>query len=241
MSKLDLKKVALIATDTSCHELTRRALEDCLKHADFGQVILFSDKAAPFGDLLGLSKFVYTPIWETKFACGQSLWYDVHPHVTTDHMLNIQWDSWIVKPDMWTDEFLKYDYVGAPWWYGDGLNVGNGGFTLRSKRLMEHLSDNRDRYPLPDATNEDQILCRGYRRELEAEGFKWAPDALASRFSIERTTLGVNPHHFGFHGLFNWPAYLEGDALKDRLVLAKSNEYISSSGMLQTLQPEYLI
>lgn len=44
-------------------------------------------------------------------------------YIETPHVLVVQYDGFILNPDAWTDEFLEYDYVGAPWWYEDEWNV----------------------------------------------------------------------------------------------------------------------
>jgi hypothetical protein len=55
---------------------------------------------------------------------------------------------------------------------------------------------------LDSGLGEDKILCRLYRRPLEAEfGLRFAPEPVADRFSYERATP-AGPT-FGFHGLFN--------------------------------------
>jgi hypothetical protein len=38
----------------------------------------------------------------------------------------------------WRDAFLEYDYIGASWLQFDD---GNGGFSLRTRRLMELCRD----------------------------------------------------------------------------------------------------
>jgi hypothetical protein len=52
----------------------------------------------------------------------------------------------IVRPELWSNDFLEYDYIGAPWMYsdtsyitdeGEHVPVGNGGFCLRSKKFLE--------------------------------------------------------------------------------------------------------
>ena len=47
--------------------------------------------------------------------------------------------QWLVSEDgnRWRDEFLEYDYIGAPWNVpaGSRNNIGNGGFSLRRKFL----------------------------------------------------------------------------------------------------------
>ena len=103
------------------------------------------------------------------------LWYHAPEHVETSHALTIQWDSGIVSPAQWSDEFLGCDYVGAPWgWHGDAHEVGNGGFSLRSRRLMQYVAEHRETFPLGHP--EDDVLCRRYRPELERAGFRWASE-----------------------------------------------------------------
>jgi tetratricopeptide (TPR) repeat protein len=114
-------------------------------------------------------------------------------------VLVIQWDGYVVNPAAWTDAFLQYDYIGAPWgFHNDAHRVGNGGFSLRSSRLLRALSD-------PDISEtdpEDEMICRRYRPLLEERyGIRFAPEALAARFSFETTYFEDQP--FGFHGLFN--------------------------------------
>jgi hypothetical protein len=130
-------------------------------------------------------------------------WQEVAPHVATSHALAIQWDSWVVDPGMWRKEFLEYDYIGAPWWYKDGMNVGNGGFCLRSTALMRFLRKHRDRFPCTN-TLDDDLLCRKYRTALQEEGFVWAPDNVALDFSFEVIRPVPDSRHFGFHASYNF-------------------------------------
>src|SRR5690606_2721249 len=109
------------------------------------------------------------------------------------------------NPDAWTEEFLTYDYIGAPWWYMDDMNVGNGGFSLRSKKLLDILK-NADF--ITEYDHEDHHICRTYHKELEALGVRYAPQALAERFAIEGVSKENSPTanntwngQFGFHGL----------------------------------------
>ena len=80
------------------------------------------------------------------------------------------------------------------------MDVGNGGFSLRSRRLLQALQDPRFA-PVADVA-EDELIGRVWRPVLEHEfGLRFAPDAVASRFAYERV-LPAGPT-FGFHGLFN--------------------------------------
>ena len=137
----------------------------------------------------------------------------------------------MTNPECWTDEFLKYDYIGAPWWYAEN-NVGNGGFSLRSANLIKFLQDHKDEYPV--TTNaDDDLLCRSYRPRLEQEGFKWAPEELAHQFAFERVRKA--PKSFGFHGTFNWPLVLNDDQMMERLMILQKDPYAKKTGMLSEL------
>ena len=202
---LELPDVTLFSIHTAAHELHLKALDDCLRHVKFGDVKLFTDKIigpeAPFVTLIPQS---------TDLALFHN--YEFPKHVKTSHVLAFQWDAWVLNPSAWTNEFLKYDYIGAPWWYFDGFNVGNSGFALRSRALYEYLSEHRDEFPIKPP--EDDTLCRHYRKRLPQ--FKWAPDALAFRFAFERIRRNFPP--FGYHGLFNWPLILTNKQIEERLV-----------------------
>ena len=69
--------------------------------------------------------------------------------IPTDILLKFETDSIILNKDLIND-FLKYDYVGAPWLNG---MVGNGGLSLRNKNKMieicekvQDFTDHEDNY-----------------------------------------------------------------------------------------------
>jgi hypothetical protein len=131
-------------------------------------------------------------------------------YIDTSHVLIVQWDGFIVDSSKWLDSFLAYDYVGAPWDGGDEMLVGNGGFSLRSKRLMNALRE----VSLEVYHPEDDVICRQLRPLLEEKfDIQFCPVDLAKEFSFE-TIKPVN-ETFGFHGLFNLPIVLNESDLKD--------------------------
>ena len=204
---LDLPDVTLVAVFTVEHALTLRAVDDCLRHARFGAVRLFTDReighecvrAGPFASFDEAGRFTT---------------YEVPKHIETSHALFIHHDSWICDPTMWRADFLDYDYIGAPWWFTDGFNVGNSGFTIRSKRLLDFLATNETEFPV--GTPEDLVLCRTYRKRLPQ--FRWAPQTLANEFAFERTRM--TERSFGFHGAFNFPFVLTDAEIEERMTLA---------------------
>ncbi len=138
--------------------------------------------------------------------------YELHKYIETEYVLLVQDDGYVVNPDRWTDEFFEYDYIGAVWPIpskfdtvsyrddkGQLVRVGNGGFSFRSKRLLEVASNrNLEWKTYYGYYNEDGFICCHNRSIYEAEGCKFAPIDLARRFSHEWDSIPVIP--FGFHG-----------------------------------------
>lgn len=127
-------------------------------------------------------------------------------YVETPFALVIQYDGFVLNPDAWSDEFLAYDYIGAPWTMPEGRIVGNGGFSLRSKRLLDLLrSDDQivDPSSLADPEPEDWYICVTAKEYLQRRGIRFAPAELAWQFSFEGDEAhGVTwSGQFGFHGL----------------------------------------
>jgi len=161
----------------------------------------------------------------SSFLCNR-----LPDYITTEYTLYVQEDGYILHPNSWSDEFLKYDYIGVPWLYEDGsphhfcgsLNdvVGCGGFSLRSKRFMDlSASLNYDGTgPL-----EDVFLCtsRYAKNFMIDSGMKYAPVDVAFRFgtglatveSIEKfIELGMVDKNYpplGFHGVLDEDGYLK--------------------------------
>jgi len=128
----------------------------------------------------------------------------------TSHVLICQHDGFVINSNAWTDEFLKYDYIGAPWYWlrnkeirSDHLDyfgniVGNGGFSLRSKKLQTILKESKE---IVNTHPEDGQICTVYNTFLESKGCIFAPEELASKFSIEncKTYNGQFGHHNGIN------------------------------------------
>lgn len=67
---------------------------------------------------------------------------DIYDYIPTEHFLIFQTDSLILKDNKHiVNEFLRYDYVGAPWKMDK--QVGNGGLSLRRKsKMLEIITQN---------------------------------------------------------------------------------------------------
>jgi len=228
MKKLQLPTVTLMQMETNpgLHRLAKLALDDCLAVADFGDVLVISDQ---FNELRTPgANHIRVESWPNKLGYARALWYQMPLEVKTPHVMIIQWDSHIIKPELWRDEFLDYDYIGSPWPLDDGLCVGNSGFSLRSKRLMDFLIENKETYPLTKPS-EDAVLSRTYRRAIEKEtGFTWAPLTTANHFAHE-WNIHLDQNCFGFHSCWGWPYVLDKDRLIDRARLAVESQYIATT------------
>lgn len=230
MGKLNLPEVTLLLIETREHELALKALEDCEARCQFGDVLVFTDRPSFF--LRADRRVITVPDWPEKIGWSRWFWNGCVPHIHTSHSLGIQWDSWVVDPTQWRDDFLEWDYIGAPWWYKDGLNVGNGGFCLRSTTLLRHVRRKRDRYPVINALDDD-LFSRKYRLFLASEGFRWAPETVAKDFAFETVRPDPQSRHFGFHAAYNFdfgcgvdPGTSSG-RLHERAALMMKSEYIT--------------
>ena len=124
-------------------------------------------------------------------------------YIQTSHALIVQWDGFITHPDLWRERFMDFDYIGAPWPTKEGLLVGNGGFSLRSKKLLSALQDEAITAKHP----EDQCICLENRAYLEnTYGMRFAPGGLAEQFAFELQKPSFNC--FGFHAVCNLPLVL---------------------------------
>jgi hypothetical protein len=130
--------------------------------------------------------------------------YCLHQHISTEYVLTVQDDGWVLNGKNWKEEYLDYDYIGSPthaglkgdnmyitftWQEMPGcMVVQNGGMSLRSKRFlraaMRHGIMHTGHYYEPFC-NEDVQLTAMLRPQLEDAGIKFAPLDLAKHFGIE--------------------------------------------------------
>ncbi|MBI1284066.1 MAG: tetratricopeptide repeat protein [Thiobacillus sp.] len=202
-TRIKAANTTLCLIDTQTHALAARAMRLSLTAMDFADAVFISDSAADTG---GARHVAIAPL-VGRAAYSRFVMKELLRHVETEHVLLIQWDGYVVHPDAWRDDFLEHDYIGARWgFHKDAHCVGNGGFSLRSRRLLEALQDPAiDRYE-----PEDELICRHYRPLLESRyGTRFAPPEVADRFSFETTYPPGKT--LGFHGLFNMWQFLSDE------------------------------
>ena len=187
--ELELPSVGLFCIDAHDPEGMMRAAEICQRGIKFGSVKTISERL--FSGREAYSNFMV-----------KDLWHHVKDMEGT-HILTFHPDGYVQCPSAWDDEWLNTDFLGATWWYKDGMNSGNGGFSLRSKKLIEILSQ-LDLTGL-DVHPEDNFICRQLRPWLEKEyGIKFGTEEQCNRFSIEAYNVPPPDNRysgqFGFHG-----------------------------------------
>lgn len=204
--KLDLTDVTLCAVDTINPRLAARALDISQSQCHFGDAILMSHQVVPtqtrivqIGQLRSLGEYSAFVIKELP------------GYISTPWVLVVQWDGYVVDSSRWSDDFFQYDYIGSRWLgSSDGRDVGNGGFSLRSARLLNALSDKR--FSVPENAAEDALICTMWRTTLESDyGIRFAPASVADRFSYEYAT--PERPSFGFHGPFNMWRHTDDDSM----------------------------
>jgi hypothetical protein len=203
LSKIKFKKsITLCAIDSLFADYSAQAIETSSKYMDFDNIILFSDKKVS-----GIHKSIIIDPIKSLEDYNNFLIRHLNNYIQTEFVLIVQWDGFIINPQAWTNEFFDYDYIGARWpQYNDEHSVGNGGFSLRSKRLLEALQ----KLNIADASNtpEDELICRTLRIDLE-RSYKilFANKNVADKFSYEQ--IKPSGETFGFHGFWNMVDHID--------------------------------
>ena len=175
MKRLSLPTVTLCAATSVNVTATIMALTRCLDLIDFADCLLFGVPRDSETDRR--IRCMDVPILESGADYSNFILHELVSYVTSSHVLIIQWDGFVLDELRWDERFLSYDYIGAPWpQFRDGHDVGNGGFSIRSRRLMEACNDARFVSQHP----EDVAICRTNRNLLEAKGIVFAEKALAT-------------------------------------------------------------
>ena len=212
MKKLQLPNVTLFAATSIEIDMTQLALRISLRDIDFGAV-KFLSSSPPLKKYNNI-EYITIPPMNNIMDYNRLMIEDLHKYFNTTHCLIVQPDSFVVNYELWKNDFLNYDYIGARRSDKIKINpnitldlkknsVGNGGFSLRSRKLANITSKinfSSLNFPLK---NEDIIIYHYHYQEMINSGIKFSPAKLAAKFSME------NENHlhdqdvstvFGFHG-----------------------------------------
>jgi len=220
---LKLKDTTLVSVSSTKAHATIRSLKRTMALASFESVKLVTDVDVGSHDGIFTENCDRINSYEEY---QHFMIYSLYKHISTKFCLVIQADSSITHPELWSDEFFDYDYIGAPWplpgteWMADHrfmnsdgevldsfsnkYRVGNGGFSLRSKKMLEtplhvkipfHKTFESDEYFF--TTNEDWNMSVYNRHLYEQNGNKFAPFSIASIFSKEHGCHDTFGRHRG--------------------------------------------
>jgi hypothetical protein len=105
-------------------------------------------------------------------------------HFSTKYVMFCETDGYPINFDLWSYDFMKFDYIGAVWnkdWnLLNGGRVGNMGCSIISKRFIDWISVQEYNW-MPG----DVFICQHLKPKAEAEGFTYADVETALRFSFE--------------------------------------------------------
>lgn len=196
----ELPGVTLACVDTLNHALALRAIARSRRDIRFARTLFVTDRIPNDVDVEDGVDIARIEPLASRDDYSRFVLKSLLRHVHTPHVLLIQWDGYVVNAEAFDPAFLDCDYIGAKWyWFDDAMRVGNGGFSLRSRQLLEALQD--PRIDLVEA--EDITIGRAFRPLLEREfGIRFASEAMADRFAFEAAYPAGMP--FGFHGLYNF-------------------------------------
>ena len=214
-----LPKITLLSVNCTDPMEAVKALMYSQRGIRFGKVVLYTHQYLGLIhniEVRHIPKLTYQEYNDFILSIGH--W------ISTEFALVIQDDGFVTTPEMWDPRFLEYDYIGAPWpaepsWVDQqrlsaeirGVfphnRVGNGGFSLRSRRFMEASAE----FKTCGGLGEDAFLCTKNYQHMVEKGIKFAPMDLAYKFSYENPLLEYGHHwnasvelktqeHFGFHG-----------------------------------------
>ena len=204
---MNLKKdVTLICVDGVNPDIAYKSIRFCNKDIKFDNVKLLSfsipseyNNDIEFIQIEKMSWEGYNDFIATK----------LNNYINTDFCLVVQTDGLIVNHDLWVS--LQNGKIRDFFILNKGKSrIGNGGFSLRSKKFLEESS----KYESCEGYGEDAYLCNIHYDDMVSRGIKFPSVEIASKFSIENPIreLGYswpNSDHnfntsksFGFHGVY---------------------------------------
>lgn len=191
------RSITTVIIDTETYELGYRALTHTVSQFPTDRVLIYSDSPEKWP---GFSVKLIPTIRSIE-DYDHIVMKDLANDLETDRALIIQYDGFVINADQFSPHFLYYDYIGAPWTNLSQLQVGNGGFSLRSKRLICSAAEYYDQ---KGSDPEDGFICRVIQSRLETKhGCHFAPIGIAQHFSTE---FNFYPWPtFGFHGFVMLP------------------------------------
>jgi hypothetical protein len=213
-NKIQLNNITLVLMSSVKIEESIKALEYSCKGINFGSVKLISDIKPD--NLPEYITWEYINKINNIDEWNYSIIYKLGNYINTEFAILIHDDGYIINPSSWREEFLNYDYIGAPFPLpndnfsfrdinNDLIRVGNS-VSLRSKKLIDLPNKLNLEWKSYDGGyyNEDGFICCHNRHHYENDGCIFAPIDVAKYFSHETEIPEINNiNPFGFHGKYS--------------------------------------
>jgi len=162
---LNLENVTILSVDCVNPNGALRSIEYSCNNINFKERILLTDSDIKHDNINVIKIDKLNTVDEYS-----DFMLTINKYVDSDYVLIVQNDGFVVNHNCWSDIFFKYDYIGAAWsnevswiekqtakkYMTENFNrVGNGGFSLRSKRFLKYSSKFKSCFGF----NEDNFLC----------------------------------------------------------------------------------
>lgn len=205
---IKLLNTTLIIVDGGPLNLAEKALKISSKNIKYAAIKLLSSEIPSNGYYIKDNIFYYGIPKMTWISYNDFIIHKLNPFVDTAFCLLIQTDGFVLNPERWNEDFLKYDFIGAPLsagtlstskWVFDDIKkqgrfnlVGNGGFCIRSKKLLDICK----MAPFECNGPEDVYISVNHYKYFIEHDIKFAPIEIAKTFSTDP----LSENTFGFHG-----------------------------------------
>lgn len=220
-------QLAIVMIDTANHELARRALERTMAVTGSRNVYLFSDRP-----LVDAGRWIPIQPIDSIGQYSEILLKSLWAFIDASHAMVIQFDGFAAHPERWDPSFTAYDYIGATWPWDKTNPVGNGGFSIRSRKLIDATRDPVIQFVagITQGTYEDSLICQIFRGYLETKhNIRFAPAEVAEKFSHE---FGPSDGQtYGFHGSWNLPYHTDDAWLTDFIRLMSDGSLSRAGGL----------
>ena len=138
IGRINLNNVSLVCVDDATTKEAYSLLTKICREIKFGDVKLFSSIA------LNKNVTVIDPIKDIH-DYDNFIYHNLNKYIDTSYCMIINEDGHPINFEAWDDGFLSFDYIGSPWIWNPNIptyqSVGNSGFSIRSKKLMNALSN----------------------------------------------------------------------------------------------------
>jgi hypothetical protein len=208
-SKIDLSNIGLLIIDCVNTDRALKTLNHCADLCSFRDILFLTDKDVETPNHVQLIKI---PKIDSHISLDNFIAKDLHTFLSSfkvSHFLMVQYDGFIINPNAWSEDFLNYDFIGAP-----SITIGspplehgdvpffNSGFCLFTLKFLQEISKIAQEkeislYPLDGCISGVNCIDNfNLREHLTALGLRYPKGEVACKFSIE---YGLYKNSFGYH------------------------------------------